>query len=254
MLTRSPVAPEEDKLETIRAGLSEVVTVVDLPNQTKALVQPMDVDGEGLNETANSNDKDLRTKGADEAKNRRIRHKTQRKKQANVLIFRLKSGQKPVKILLRGKKLLTVLSTRNISVAGAKFNCVRLLPTGSLVASRFTLSLVRLQSRTDRQRHNVIRPTMHGDVPNHSQWLEMERTRLSQRNTTPSACVHQLQQKLTQELDSAAAMDVDKESDLKLKHSQSDLLSDKQNIEQDVDRTSISDEIDDIFGALDDQK
>lgn len=243
----------------MKVEFSETDTMMDLSNQTKAHSHPTTVDGDSLNTTAGSIDKDnssVSTVAANEAKGRGKRHKPRirRRKQANVLTFQFKSGQKPVKILLRGKQLLALLSNKSVFVAGAKFNQPRLLPTGTLIASRFTLSLVRLHPRTDQQLHR--HSAMRGDhnVPNHSQWMEIERTRLmSQRTSEPSTCVHQLQQKLTEELDSAAAMDADTGSDLSLEHSQSDsLLSNRQTTEQEVSRTSISDEIDDIFGALDD--
>ena len=242
VLASSSAAPEKNKT---KAEFSETDAVMDLPNQTKAHFHPVSVDGDSLNTIAGSIDKDdssVSTVAATEATGRRKRDKPRirRRKQANVLTFQFKSRQKPIKILLRGKQLLALLSNKSVFVASAKFDHPRLLPTGSLVASRFILSLVRLQSRTDQrlQRHSV----MCGDrnVPNHSQWMEIERTRL--RNSKPSTCVHQLQQKLTKELDSAAAMDADTDS----------LLSNKQTTEQDINRTSIPDEIDDIFGALDD--
>ena len=245
--------------------MSEEVALTDFPiaNETEADFQPTCVGEDRLNATADSIDGEggsLKTVAAAKvAKSTgRKRHKTRiQRRRANVLTFQYcKSGQKPVKILLRGKKLLTLLSHRggNVSVAGAKFSHPRLLPTGTFVASRFTLSLVHLQSEADQAQRDFT--TYSGcNVPNHNQWMEAERTTL--RNASSSTCVHQLQQKLTEELDSAAAMDtnIDRESDLSLEHLQSDsLLSNKQTREQDINRTSIleTDEIDDIFGALDD--
>ena len=230
---------------------SEIDTVMDLPSQTEDDFQPMRVDGDSFTGSIDKSPISVRTVSADQAKStRRGRHKIRRRKQANMLTFRFKSGQKPVKILLRGKKVLALLSNKNTSVAGAKFSHLRLLPSGSLVASRFILSLV-LQCQTDQQRHSAMRGEP--SVSNHSQWMDMERTRLSQlqRKGTHSMHVHQLQQKLTQELDNAATIDVNTESDLSLEHSLSDsLLSNKQTTKQGINRTSI-DEIDDIFGVLD---
>ena len=249
---------EEKKREK---ELSEVVTQMDFPiaNETEADFQPTCVDGDGLNAKVGSIDREdgsLKIVAPGPAKvaksTGRKRHKTriQRRRRANVLMFQYyKSGQKPVKILLRGKKLLTLLSHRggNVSVVGAKFSHPRLLPTGTFVTSRFTLSLVHLQS--EAQRHFTMYSGRNG--PNHNQWMEAERTML--KNASSTTCVHQLQQKLTEELDSAAAMDANTESNLSLEHSQSDsLLSNKQIRKQDINRTSILDEIDDIFGALDD--
>jgi hypothetical protein len=234
-----------------------------IANQTEADFQPMCIGGDGLNATAGSIDGDnssiAAAKGTKSTGRKRHKTRTQRRRQANVLTFQFKSGQKPVKIFLRGKKLQTLLSNKgNVSVAGAKFSHPRLLPTGTFVVSGFRLSLVHLQSQAD---HVQRRITMYGgrNAPNPDQWMEAERTMLmNQRNTissnsTPSKCVHKLQQKLTEELDSAAAMDADTESDLSLEHSKSDSLSsNKQTREQEINRTSLSDEIDDIFGALDD--
>ena len=258
MLTTTVV---EKKLES---ELLEVVALKDslTADQTEANVQPMCTDGSSLNATAGSMDKDdssLRTvAAATEAKSaERKQHKirTRRRKQANVLVFQFKSGHKPINVILRGKKLSSLLSNKNtVSVVGAKFSHLKLLPTGAFIAPRFTLSLVHLRSRTDdHQDHR--RFTMCGsNVPIHGQWMETERTRLmNQRNSirTPSACVQQLQKKLTEELDSAAAMDVCAESDLSLEHlpQNNSLLSNEQTVKQE---TSILDEIDDIFGALDD--
>ena len=232
-----------------------------IANETEADFQPTCVGEDGLNATAGSidgEDGSLKTVAAAKvAKSAgRKRHKTRIQRRANVLMFQYyKSGQKPVKILLRGKKLLTLLSHRggNVSVVGAKFSHPRLLPTGTFVSSRFTLSLVHhLQSEANQaQRHFTMYCDRNVHVPNHNQWMEAERTML--RNASSTTCVHQLQQKLTEELDSAAAMDAIIESDLSLEHLQSDsLLSNEQTSEQDINRTSIPDEIDDIFGALDD--
>jgi hypothetical protein len=226
----------------------------------------MCVGGDGLNATPGSidgEDGSLKTvaaaKEAKSTERKRYRTGTRRRRRANVLMFQFKSGQKPLRILLRGKKLLMLLSNRgNVSVAGAKFNHPRLLPTGAFVVSGFKLSLVHLQSQADLVQRRI---TMYGgrNAPNHGQWMEAEKTTLmNQRNTissnsTPSKCVHDMQQKLTEELDSAAAMDAGTESDLSLEHSLSDSLSsNKQTREQEINRTSLSDEIDDIFGALDD--
>ena len=252
MLTTTVV---EKKLES---ELSEVVSLKDslTADQIEANVQPMCTDGSSLNVTAGSMDKDdssLRTvAAATEAKSigrKQHKPKTRRRKQANVLAFQFKSGHKPINVILRGKKLSSLLSNKStVSVVGAKFSRPKLLPTGAFIAPRFTLSLVHLRSRTDdHQDHRR-------NVPTHSQWMETERTRLmNQRNSirTPSVCVQLLQQKLTEELDSAAAMDVCAESDLSLEHlPQNDsLLSNEQTVKQE---TSILDEIDDIFGALDD--
>ena len=244
--------------------LSKAVARMDFPiaNETEADFQPICVGGDSLNTTAGSIDREdgsLKTlAAAKEAKStkstgrRRYKTRIQRRRQANVLTFQYyKSGQKPVKVLLRGKKLLTLFSHKgNVSVVGAKFSHPRFLPTGAFATSKFTLSLVHLKSEAEQaQRHF----TTYGGhiVPNHNQWMKVERTIL--RNASSSICLHQLQQKLTEELDSAAAMDADTESDLSLEHSQSDsLLSNKQTSEQKINRTSIPDEIDDIFGALDD--
>ena len=257
-------------MKRLETESSLVVDLKDFPianHQTDANIWPMCAGGSSLNTTIAMEDKDggshrgsLRTTAArKEAKStssyrNRHRARVHRRKQANVLTFQLKSRQKPVKIVLRGKKLLTLLSNNkgNVSVAGARFNHLRLLPTGAFVASRFTL---RLQSRSDQQGQKHF--TVHGDhdVPNHSTWMEGERTMLmNERNGTPSVCVHQLQQKLTEELDSAAAIDAaETESDVSLEHPQSDsLLHNRQTTNQGINKTSISDEIDDIFGALDD--
>ena len=246
-------APDINMVET---ELPNTDTVMDLPNQKNSHFQPMHVtDRDSFNETTGSIDKDsssVRTIPANKANSTgRKGYKVRRRRRANMLTLQFKSGRKQVKVLLRGKKLLALLSSKNTSVAGAKFSHLRPLPGGSLITSRFTLSLVHLQYGTDQQRHSALRGDDQSASNPHSQWMEMERTRLGQRKGAPATHIHHLQRKLTQELDNAANMD----ADLSLEHSQSDSLlsiANKQTNKQEINRTSIPDEIDDIFGALDD--
>ena len=244
-------------MEKIEAGLSEMVTANNMPKQTRAQDYPVCVDSGGSTETRETDQSSSRTMPATTAEKVEIRPKRRdeikRRKEANVLMFRFQNGRKLRKIFVRGKKLLSILSNKNVHVAGAKFKRPELLPSGSLFASRFTLSVVCQQSLSGWQRCQ----TVHNRKPNQSQWIEMERKRMkSQRNSTPKPSVKQLQRKLAWELDSSA----DSSSGLSLEYSKSNSLaaSNKSNTKQrnliSRNSTAETDDIDDIFGALDDLK
>ena len=239
-----------------------------MPKQTKVQEHPVCVDGHGLKDTPTLIERDqssARTMAANNVKislQMRELDKMRRRKRANVLIFRFQNGRKLRKIFVRGKRLLSVLSNKNVHVTGAKFKHLKLLPSRSLVASRFTISVERLRSQCAWQG----RQTAHNDKPNQSQlqWIEIERNRTtSERNSTPNykASTQKLRRLLAEDLDSSVDMDSDTSSSsgLSLERSKIDSISSDELINTDqqgnfISKNSVADDIDDIFGALGDLK
>ena len=202
--------------------------------------QPLPVKGDNLNQVA------MKTVEADASRTKSVSAKT--KKAANTLTFRCCHGQhRPVKIWLRGRKLMAALTAKKIRVTAINVNFMRRLPTGSndhVISSCF-LSLVQQCPRTNHCQHTNIAKhrVLEPDVRklDGSKWLEVERNRLSQRSGSSTTCI---QKKFTDELDSSVAMDTDMEQ-----HDTSHLLSTETNSEN--NRTVGHNEIDDIFCALD---
>lgn len=192
----------------------------------------------------------------------REQRKLRTTKQANVLQFHFHYGrQRHMRILLRGRKLLAALSARTVKVTGTTFRHLTTLPNGRHIVSTFSISLARLQRRKKSPAfmskqlppsNRAVQGEYHTLAPaGCGQWMEAERTRLSQRRSSSPLFVQRLQTKLTEELESAAAscaIAVD------VKHldstSERDLLLGA-NSDANVPRNSLkSDDIDNIFVAL----
>ena len=177
------------------------------------------------------------------------------RKRANVLRFRFHCGRsRHVQILLRSKRLSAALSTKDVTVTDAKFRHVRLLPNRVRVVTAFSVSLARLNHRNKSHSAVVSRQLpLTTDVletscsPDCSRWLEMERTSLSERKSSLSSSVHQLQMKLTEELNSAASSNVRHAGE----KSDNDLPLNVSHVESATGNDVTVDDIDDIFGVLD---
>ena len=217
-------------------------------------IQSLPVKGENLNQLVA-----MEAMKIDTLRTRSVfKRSAKTKKKANTLMLHCCHGQRhrPVKFCLRGRKLMAALTAKKIQVTAINVKLIRRLPTGSNnhVISNYLLSLEQRRPRANHhgQRTNNMSKCgaldLEGDVRelDGNKWLEVERTRLSQRSGSSSTTyVHELQKKFTDELDSAAPVAMEME------HDTSRLLSMGTNSENNRTVTVGRDEIDDIFGALD---
>ena len=143
---------------------------------------------------------------------------------------------------------MAALTAKKIQVTAINVKFIRRLPTGSNnhVISSCDLSLEQRRpwaNRHGQHTHMAKCGFLEQDVRelDGSRWLEVERSRLSQRSGSSATCAHELQK--NELLDSAASVAMEMERD------SSHLLS--MGTISENNRTVGCDEIDDIFGALD---
>ena len=281
VLYRLPASVEsvKDKMEEQRAVLQEMDAVMtNLPKINEHQLEPLSSDDEEEEEDLISEpvvaetvtDKPAATTKAVEVDTQATgeqKRNVRGRKRANTLTFQFHYGRrKSIKMCLRGRKLLSALSLKNLSVTSVHFKNLKRIPTGYHVASTFSLTFSRWNQPIDPSPCRLRRPQTTCSYStaavcsgvrereamgcSHS-WMEVERNRLTQRSdsTRSSSCVHQLQNKLTEDLDSvvdAATDTVVMETDSE--HDTNDLLVTCNDRGKLIDNNN---EIDDIFGALD---